>query len=340
MTTRGRVLLILAVAVLTLAGAVWYFLDQRASATRETSGAAGVPVTADVETLLAGDHVVVRTTALGSGYGKLSVVDLADPTGPRAILDPVCERVYAGPVDGVCITAERGVVSRYGVQMLDAQMRPTVSSDLVGLPSRARISRDGALVATTTFVTGHSYAGSNFSTETTIRTADGEILDNIENFRATVDGEPLIAVDRNFWGVTFAADGNTFWATGASGGKTWLMRGDLAARTLTSVREDAECPSLSPDGTKLAYKTRLGNPTPGDWRIAVLDLATGEQTVLAGDRSVDDQVEWLDDTTLLYALPREGAEATTTDIWRVPADGTGSPEIFIPAASSPAVVRM
>lgn len=338
MNVRARIWVVVVAAVVLLAGAGWYFLDQQADAAAEASGSAGVEVTDDVESLLARDHVVFRTTALGSGYGKLSVVDAADPTGPRALLDPVCERVYAGPVDGVCVTAERGVVSRYGVQMLDQTLQPTVSSDLVGLPSRARLSHDGSLVATTTFVTGHSYAGSNFSTETTIRNATGEILYNIEDFAATVDGDPLIAVDRNYWGVTFAADNNTFYATGASGGKTWLMQGDLAARTLTALREDAECPSLSPDGTRLAYKVRLGNPTPGDWRIAVLDLATGQQTVLAGDRSVDDQVEWLDDSSVLYALPREGAEATTTDIWRVPADGTGVPEIFIPAGSSPAVV--
>jgi hypothetical protein len=60
---------------------------------------------------------------------------------------------------------------------------------------------------------------------------------------------------------------------------------------------------------------------------------------LAERRSVDDQVEWLDDRTLLYALPDANSEATS-DVWRLPADGTGSPTVFIPQAMSPAVVRM
>ena len=82
-----------------------------------------------------------------------------------------------------------------------------------------------------------------------------------------------------------------------------------------------------------------GQPPPGQWRIAVYDLAAGAETLLAETRSVDDQVEWLDDATVLYALPREGTEATTSDVWQVPADGSGSPSLFIPQASSPAVVR-
>jgi hypothetical protein len=61
--------------------------------------------------------------------------------------------------------------------------------------------------------------------------------------------------------------------------------------------------------------------------------------MLAETRSVDDQVEWLDDSRLLYALSRPGSEATTSDVWVVPADGTGSAQVLIPEASSPAVIR-
>ena len=142
------------------------------------------------------------------------------------------------------------------------------------------MSKDGSLVATTTFVTGHSYAQASFSTETIIR-RDGKSLGNLETWDVEVDGRPLTAVDRNFWGVTFAADDDTFYVTAASGGTTWLMKGSLSAKKLTSLRTDAECPSLSPDETKVAYKKRLGNTTPGIWRIAVLDLATGKETLTA-----------------------------------------------------------
>ena len=105
------------------------------------------------------------------------------------------------------------------------------------------------------------------------------------------------------------------------------------------MRTDAECPSLSPDGTKVAYKKRLGNPTPGIWRLAVLDLATGKETLTADPRSVDDQVEWLDDTSLLYGLPRTGADATTSDVWAGAGRRHRRAKIFIEHGSSPAVVR-
>ncbi len=85
--------------------------------------------------------------------------------------------------------------------------------------------------------------------------------------------------------------------------QAWLVKGSVSVRTMTSLRTDAECPSISPDRTRVAFKTRLGNPAPGQWSIAVLNLATGAETVLAERRSVDDQVEWLDDRTVLYALP-------------------------------------
>jgi Tol biopolymer transport system component len=53
------------------------------------------------------------------------------------------------------------------------------------------------------------------------------------------------------------------------------VRGDLAARTLTSVHPDAECPSLSPDGLRVAYKKNVATGSVSHWAIAVLDLRSG-----------------------------------------------------------------
>lgn len=335
--TRARVIAIVATALVLLGASTAYFVGVRTTSRAEVAQAQA-PAAADRASVLAEPHVVFRNSALGQDYGRLAAVPVADPGGPRAIFDISCERSYATATSGVCVTAKRGVVQTYGIAALGPQLEQVSATELVGLPSRARMSADGSLVATTTFVTGHSYAQASFATETIIR-RDGKSLGNLETWDIEVDGRPLTAVDRNFWGVTFGTDDDTFYVTAASGGTTWLMKGSLSGKRLTSLRTDGECPSLSPDATKVAYKKRLGNATPGIWRIAVLDLATGRETLTSDTRSVDDQVEWLDDSTLLYGMPRSGAEATTSDIWRVPADGTGKAEIYIEQGSSPAVVR-
>jgi hypothetical protein len=75
------------------------------------------------------------------------------------------------------------------------------------------------------------------------------------------------------------------------------------------------------------------------WRIGVRDLASGTEQVLdAENRNVDDQIEWLDDSSLLYGLPDERL-AGRSNIWIMEADGTSAPRLFIPNAESPAVVR-
>ncbi len=337
MTDRVRIVVLTAfvVVVVVLAGT---YLGQLRRATAVP--AAGRPTSAalDPAAALAEPHIVFRSTTPGPDYGRLGVSALADPDGARALLDLRCERVDATARAGVCITARRGLVQTFAVTTLDAQLRRVSSSPLAGLPSRARLSADSSLVATTAFVTGHSYAQAMFSTDTVVR-RDGRRLTDLEDFTTVVDSHELAAVNRNFWGVTFAADDDTFYATAASGAKTWLVRGSFAARRMQSVRTDAECPSLSPNGTRVAYKKRLGNAQPGQWRLAVLDLATGRETLLAETRSVDDQVEWLDDGQLLYGVARDGSDGTSSDVWQVPADGSGAPTVLIEQASSPAVVH-
>jgi hypothetical protein len=59
------------------------------------------------------------------------------------------------------------------------------------------------------------------------------------------------------------------------------------------------------------------------------------ETPLAEPRSVDDQAAWLDDQTVMYGR----VDGATTDVWTVPADGTGSPRLLVRQAFSPAVIR-
>jgi Tol biopolymer transport system component len=193
-------------------------------------------------------------------------------------------------------------------------------------------------VATTTFVFGDSYANpGQFSTRTIVTRTDGTVVGDIEKFKLTVDGKAITAADKNLWGITFFDD-DKFYATAASGGKTWLVEGSIAGRTVTALRPDAECPSLSPDRTRIAFK-KHGDLAPGKWRLAVYDLRTRKETVLAETHSVDDQVEWLDDATVIYGLPREDEASASSDVWAVPADGTGAPRVLVHDAWSPAVIH-
>jgi hypothetical protein len=90
-----------------------------------------------------------------------------------------------------------------------------------------------------------------------------------------------------------------------------------------------ECPSLSPDETRVVYKRLMASP--GIWRYHVLDLASGRETALTETRPIDDQAEWLDDDHVLYRVDEE--------TWVVPADGTGRPRRYMRGADSPAVLR-
>jgi hypothetical protein len=284
--------------------------------------------------------VVFRNTERGPNYGQVSVARLNDPTGPRTATPLQCDRVDMVATVGLCLAASPGIYTSYKAFTFAPDMRITHGFAVVGIPSRARLSPDGRLAAVTTFVTGHSYATSGFSTATMLYdVAGGRDLGNLESFEVSQEGRRIHPSDVNFWGVTFSADGDRFYATMATGGNTFLVEGSIRARAVHTVHGGVECPSLSPDGTHIAFKKRSPPGQPVTWRITVLDLATLQETPLAETRSVDDQIAWYDKGTVAYGLPRTGADAVIDDVWRVPADGGGRPEQLVPAAWSPAFIR-
>jgi hypothetical protein len=284
----------------------------------------------------AGAFVVYRSLdrVTPSRYGGLAVAPLSAPSaGSTGSLR--CERVYSAGGRGLCLAQSGRLRFTYRAVILDRRFRPVGSLGLSGIPSRARISRDGRYGAVTTFVSGHSYATpGTFSTQTIlIDMASGRKLANLEQFEVEREGHVIDAPDVNFWGVTFTSDPNRFYATLATGKKTYLIEGDLRTRRAHTLRENVECPSLSPDGKRIAYKKRVtvDKNTPWMWRLHVLDLGTGRDTPLAEQRQIDDQVEWLDGTRVLYGVGEE--------VWVARADGSGAARRYLKAAASPAVVR-
>lgn len=281
-----------------------------------------------------------RANLLGDNYGKLAVALVDAPDDRRFSPELGCERVYFSSGRGVCLVADRGVFTSYYAVSFNEELRAGWKIKLEGTPSRTRVSPSGRLASVTVFLSGHSYTATTFSTRTTILdAATGALIADLDEFAVTKDGAEFKSKDFNFWGVTFARNEDRFFATLWSAGKTYLIEGNLAARTAKVIHENVECPSLSPDNTRIAFKRRMeGGPRP--WRIHVLDLHSMNETALAETRNVDDQVEWLDDRSVLYALSQsETGSSASTDIWVVAADGTGSPRKLLVGGFSPAVVR-
>lgn len=343
---RRKVLWLGAIVLACVAGAGGYAAHvaqgrqaAAAQAPALVQGAAQAP-------LPAGEPLVYfRSTATGESYGRVMAVPVAAPGGERRLTPLQCDRVYFAAGHGICLTAERGVTTTYRADLFDAAMKVTHQVPLAGPPSRARVSPDGRLAAMTVFIAGHNYANTDFTTRASVvDTATGRfVVDDLESFSVTRQGQAFKPANANFWGITFARDPNRFYATMGSGSERYLVEGDLAARSMKVVHDRVECPSLSPDNRRVAFKRRAAADAGGRvaWRIVVLDLASGQETELTREeRSVDDQVEWLSDTELAYALPDTATPAAaSTTVWALAADGSQPPRALMPFAMSPAVVR-
>jgi hypothetical protein len=173
--------------------------------------------------------------------------------------------------------------------------------------SRARISNDGTLTAWTNFIYGGGYqdAGmANFVTATYVgQIVNGKgIASNIATWVLLNKGSRTSEPDLKYWGITYhphnTATQQQFLVTAFFQGKPHLAQGDMATKTMTVIAEGVECPSYSPDGKRIAFKKRIDST---HWAVAIMDLASKKETVFKDlGYSVDDQIDWLNDNTLIY----------------------------------------
>jgi hypothetical protein len=279
-------------------------------------------------------------SAAAESFGKLAHVELGTGTREIVAVDLPCDVVHASGGRGICLGLDRSLVNPFVAKVFDiADHRVTATLPLGGLPSRTRVARDGRIGATTVFVTGHGYDSVDFSTQTLlVDLAARTTIADVEQFEFFAAGTPIREADFNVWGVTFLDDGNTFYATLSTQRRHLLVRGDVRARQAHVVHEGVECPSVSPDGTRVAFKRRYLDNDFVRWQLYVLDLDTMKETALGERRSVDDQLEWLDDERVLYTLI-DTTGTVGNSVWAIHADGSGAAEPFLASASSPALVR-
>ncbi|MBU3867025.1 hypothetical protein KN815_24075 [Streptomyces sp. 4503] len=335
LSLRARVIAVVTATALLATVAVVYTLG----ATRQTQPT-------DTASAFGLDHARLYFRSSGAGTGRVAhlpapaarpgtAAPASDrPSDRRTTGGPACDRFYAAASTGLCLQHRPGIPPRSYAVVLDRRLREKRRIALTGIPNRARVSASGRMLSWTMFATGDSYATTAFSTRTSILdTRTGYLIKNMEEIPLTLDGRRYHSPDVNYWGVTFARDDNRFYATVSTRGKTYLVQGDMRRWAAHTIRENVECPSLSPDNTRLAFKKRVREGATDPWRLYVLDLRTLREHPLAETRSVDDQAAWLDDHTLAYALP--GRDGRTSDVWTVPADGSGTPSLRVPDASSP-----
>lgn len=298
--------------------------DARPALVVDPRGAAAVP---------AGGELLVRAVDYDNERlnGRLYRTPLAAGAEPQRAGELACERVHQNAAgDGLCLAAKRHGFD-YEAVVYGPGQQPRHRFTVPGVPDRARVSPDGRYAGFTTFLSGHTYSAGVRSFETRTAIVDmrsGRELFDLHELEVTRDGERFERADANLWGVTFAG-GDRFYATLGSGGRHYLIEGRVGTRTARVIADRVECPSLSPDGTRIAYKRRIGKQDR--WRLHVRDLRGGRDVALAERRSIDDQPEWLGDDTIVYSDDRA--------VYAVPADGSGRPHRLVARASSPVGLR-
>ena len=305
------------------------------------------------KTIIKPPYAVVARPFFGQRFNGVDIIGL-DPVTLKPISRSAtslnCLRVHASANGSVmCFTnVVPNKVSQFSnptsyIYTSDLSLESTHVNQSTGRPNRARMSADGKFSATTEFATGHSYVGvggDTFSTLTLlVRTGVQGQGQDIQNWAVLHEGRKVTSADLNLWGVTFdPSNSNRFFVTVYFAGKPYLAEGNVNDRRIETVKEGGECPSFSPDGKRLAFKKRT---SATGWSPAVLELTTLKEKVIDIGDSVDDQIEWLDNHTLVYEIvTRPLIGSPTSDLMSLNVDAARpQQQLWLEQARSPGFVR-
>ena len=140
MSRRVMFLMVCIVSMAVAAGYVTYAVRHRAALAAASSPDRALHM--DAPTSVAGQEMLqsasatraallYRSTAVNETYGRLALASLAPGEQIPTFLALRCERVHFAAGWGVCLTAERGVLTTYSAEVFDAQFIAPPSSPFV-----------------------------------------------------------------------------------------------------------------------------------------------------------------------------------------------------------------
>ena len=339
MSTRGAVVFVVVTGV---CAAVAIGATVKSVSSERAATAAAPKPTAAAGDLLAADAAADRPLIVfrdldRSRYGRLAFAEVgpggtASTPPQRLALRPRPLRRRAWRLPG----PRQGLLNESTVKLLDSRLDVTARGQVPGVPSRARVSRDGRLAAVTTFVTGHSYATpGQFSTAATLIDVRRGKVDRRPRALHTLDaeGDRVTAARPQLLGHHVrAATADTFYATVAYGGETHLVRGDVRTAPDADHPRQRRVPVAVARTARASGTRSSSRPARARRRSGTSPCSTSRPCARRRSpsrRRATTRLEWLDDDHVLYGNGEE--------IWTVPADGSGAPERYLPAADSPAV---
>jgi hypothetical protein len=277
--------------------------------------------------------LMFRALAPPAAHDRVAMIAIGDAKLTRAVTPLSCARVHFSGGRGLCLIEESvGTVTRHAAIVFDRSFRQRHRILLPGVPTRVRVSPDGRLAAVSTYAEEETPAGERLALESMILDLEhGGVLADLREFDVDPQG-PAIGMPRDFASVAFDADGDRFYATLSTLTNRHLVIGSVRNRRLRVIGDGFANEALSPDGRRLVVKRVTDR---GFWQLSILELPSmTEHRLEHGTRSIDDQVEWLDDESVIF----HDATGTGTGIWQLAVDGAG-PELLMLDAYSPVVVR-